>query len=129
MITFFFFSWECKPSKFLGKSKLPKNWDRVPKKNFEKRKDGQLKLFLRSHDKFKQNIFNVIQKMLFKAKTKMGRKDKKNLYIHPSTPICSQLIWIAQLLSQPEATRVSLKRSKSMVSKFIFRLLKRIGGQ
>ena len=143
----------------------------MPKKNFEKRKDGHVKLFLRSHDKFKQNIFNFIQKMLFKAKTNCwgslpaiflkhwrdtfdvwwpglwapekirttfyfcslfvnteGGKIKK-LYIHPSTPICSQLIWIAQLLAQPGATRVSIKRSKSTASKFIFRLLKRIGDQ
>ena len=128
-----------------------------------------MKLFLRSHDKFKQNIFNVIQKMLFKAETNCwgrlpaiflkhwrdtfdvwlsglwapekirttfyfcslfvntenGEERLKKLYIHPTTPICSQLIWIAQLLSQPGATRVSIKISKSMVSKFIFRLLSR----
>ena len=42
---------------------------------------------------------------------------------YPSTSIYSQLICIAQLLSQPRATRVSIDKSKSMVSKFIFRWL------
>ena len=77
MITFFFgVRVQAIPltSKFLGKSKLPKNWDRVPKRIFEKRKDNHVKFFLRSHNKFRQNIFNVIQMILFKAETECWRR-------------------------------------------------------